>query len=129
VGGDAVRTIPVWLWVLGWIGVGELVRGWLFRPRPRTWVIVPEAASATALSGAETADVLLRRIWWELGRHDRVVLVDDFLPCDLKRVFERLRARFPYETAAALASPHAEEVITIRPRVACSPQIVTHRGA
>jgi hypothetical protein len=110
-----VRAIPVWLWVLGLVGVGELVRGWLFRPRPRTWVIVPEADCAAGPSGAETADVLLRRIWWELGRHDRVVLVDDSLPCDLKRVFERLRARFPYETAAALALPCVDEVIRFVP--------------
>lgn len=124
-----MRTIPVWLWVLGLVGVGELVRGWLFRPTPRTWVIVPVADCAAGPSGAETADVLLRRIWWELGSRDRVLLVDDTLPHDLKRAFERLRARFPYETAAGLALPCTGDVITIRPRVTCSPKIVTHRGA
>ncbi len=129
-----MRGTPAWVWVLAVLGALTLVRGWLLRPAARTWIICPqlEPGATDSPEGAEPLEVLLRRVWYELGPRDAVVLVaSPDWPLSLWQRIERLQRRFPFRLEASVPAVGHRTVVYLRPRVedlpAAPAAIVTHR--
>lgn len=116
-----LRGTPVWVWVLAVFGGLTVVRAWLMRPLARTWVICPQLTPARAdfPEAAEPLDVLLRRVWYELGSRDTVVLVaDPDWPLELWQRIDTLQRRFPFRVETAMPPLDRGTIVLLRPGVA-----------
>ncbi len=114
-----MRSAPVWVWVLALIGAVTLIQGWLLRRPPRLWVICPQVDPAAG--GTEPLELVVRRVWSELSRRDRViVVVTSAWPDDLCQRVDLLRRRFPFSVENTMPTAGGSDVVILRPHVAAA---------
>ncbi len=112
-----MRSAPVWVWVLAFVGTVTLVQGWLLRRPARLWVICPHVDAGAA--GTEPLELVVRRVWRELSPRDRVVVVaSEFWPDEVRRGVTLLRRRFPFSIATTMPAEGTRDVVILRPYLA-----------
>jgi hypothetical protein len=122
-----MQSVPVWLWLLALAGAVELAHAWSDRREPRTWIIWPVVSPAGPGQPADCLEMVVRRLWRELDRRDRVLMVvDDTTPREVLEVLDRLQARFPFDIVAQGTRAPVGDTVVLRPHLTPSAPIVTH---